>query len=492
MKNWKRYLALFLSVTMLALCLVGCGEIKKKDKDDEDDKDEGSSWQDDDSKVDQNKPVKIPAVSTDFDVDEPVEITFAHTMNAALQAELEEAIADFNRMYPNITVKHSFYGGWKDINGQINTEITMDTQPNIAYCYPDHVAMYNMARAVVPLDELIASEKKIAGTGEVVGLTSEQRIDIIPSFYGEGRVYGDGWMYTMPMSKSSDVLYYNKTFFDRHGLKAPTTWDELWAVCAQIKAIDPTCYPLGVADEPNWFINLCQQYGAPYLSADNGGQYLFDNADAKALMKTLHTNYRRGYFTTSSLLGGYTSNLFTETTNQKSYMCIGSSGGAKHHMSNMDTPDGSYAFEVGVVALPQYIPGNGQTLSQGPSLCVLRGTKTTDQQILASWLFVKFLCTDVQFQTRFSMASGYMPVIQSALQHSTYSTWLSMGNGFDGLVARCVNVGLKNRSTYFVAPAFNGSSKARDVMGGLLVDCLQCSTDAQMDAAFKEAVADCQ
>ena len=482
MKNWKRWLALLLSVTMLAVCLVGCGGVKKIDKDDD------SSWEDSGVKEEEKPAATAPKVPTDFDVSEPVEITFAHTMNASLQAELEEAIADFNRIYPNITVKHSMYGGWKEIADQINIEIAGGTQPNVAFCYPDHVAMYNIAKAVVPLDNWIDSEAKIDGTGEIVGLTSEQRIDIFPAFYGEGRVYGDNLMYTMPMSKSTDVLYYNKTFFDRHGLKVPTTWDELWAVCAQIKAIDPNNYPLAVDAEDNWFINLCQQYGTPYTSAENGGQILFDNEQNKALMQTLKINYTRGYFTTSELIGMYTSNLFTETSGQKCYMSIGSSGGAKNNRSNWDTPDGSYAFEVGVAGIPQYMPGNGQSLSQGPSLCILQGTKTTDQELLASWLFVKFLCTDVQFQTNYSMATGYMPVIQTALQNSAYSTWLSMGNGFDGLVARCVNVTLKNRSTYFVSPAFNGSSRVRNAVGQLVLDCLL----GDINAAFAKAIEDCR
>ena len=173
-----------------------------------------------------------------FNMNEPVEITFTHTMGAKLQGVLDTYIAEFNKLYPNITITHQSAGGWGDINGQINTEIAGGTQPNIAYCYPDHVAMYNIAKSVVVLDNLIASDMKIGDTDEIIGLTDAQKADFIESYYNEGKVYGDDLMYTMPLNKSTEVLYYDKTFFDANGLKVPTSWDELWDVCKKIKEID--------------------------------------------------------------------------------------------------------------------------------------------------------------------------------------------------------------------------------------------------------------
>ena len=430
-----------------------------------------------------------------FNMDEPVEITFTHTMGAKLQGVLDTYIAEFNKLYPNITITHQSAGGWGDINGQINTEIAGGTQPNIAYCYPDHVAMYNIAKSVVVLDNLIASDMKIGGTDEIIGLTDAQKDDFIESYYNEGTVYGDDSMYTMPLNKSTEVLYYNKTFFDTYGLKVPTTWDELWDVCKKIKEIDPGCYPLGYDAEDNWFITLCEQMETDFTSAENGGQYLFNNKENKAFVKELREMYKKGYFTTQELYGSYTSNLFVEQTDTKCYMCVGSSGGASYQMSNNDTTDGSFAFEVGVAPIPQYNQNNRKVISQGPSLCILRGSKTTDQQILASWLFVKFLCTSIDFQAEFSMASGYMPVIKSVTKNENYAAWLAKGNGKEYLVAKCVQVGIDGRDDYFVSPAFNGSSKAREQAGALLLKCLSTDTqdvDKLIDDAFQEALNECE
>lgn len=440
-----------------------------------------------------NNAFVVPAEG--FNPNETVDITFTHTMGAKLQEVLNTYIEEFNKIYPNINITHQSAGGWSDINGQINTEIAGGTQPNVAYCYPDHVAMYNIAKSVVVLDNLIDSDVAIEGSDEILGLTDEQKADFIESYYNEGLVYGDNQMYTMPLNKSTEVLYYNKTFFEENNLSVPTTWDELWDVCAKIKAIDPDCYPLGYDAEDNWFITLCEQMETDFTSAENGGQYLFNNDENKAFVKELREMYQKGYFTTQELYGSYTSNLFVEQTDTNCYMCVGSSGGASYQMSNNDTTDGTYAFEVGVAAIPQYNQENRKVISQGPSLCILKGANTTDQQVMASWLFVKFLCTNIEFQAEFSMASGYMPVIKSVTENENYAAWLAKGNGYEYLVAKCVQVGIDGRDDYFVSPAFNGSSKAREQAGALLLKCLSTETsdvDKLIDDAFQEALDECE
>src|SRR5574344_1763703 len=91
----------------------------------------------------------------------PVTITFYHTMGSNLSEVLNLYIEEFNKLYPNITVNASQVGSYDDVRDQISTEITVGAQPNIAYCYPDHVALYNMAGVVATLDNLIDSKEEV-------------------------------------------------------------------------------------------------------------------------------------------------------------------------------------------------------------------------------------------------------------------------------------------------------------------------------------------
>ena len=413
-----------------------------------------------------------------------VTIKFYHTMGQNLRDVLDAYIPVFNEMYPNITIEHEQVGGYDDVREQIGTEITVGNQPNIAYCYPDHVAMYNLSKAVVPLDSLIDSLAVVThkdGTQEVMGLSQTQIDDFIPGYYNEGKQFGDGKMYTLPLSKSTEVLYYNATFFAENGLTPPTTWDEMEALCARIKEIDPDCIPLGYDSESNWFITMCEQLGTPYTSA-TGEHFLFNTEENRAFVKEFKEWFDKGYVTTQEIYGAYTSGLFVAQEGQRSYMSIGSSAGATHQRPKKGN-DGKYPFEVGITSIPQANVNNPKVISQGPSLCIF--DKADKQEVYASWLFMKFLTTNIDFQAEFSMASGYVPVLKSVGENETYKTkFLDKADGGDYVSALSAKVCLSQVDAYYTSPAFNGSSVARDEVGLLIQNCF-ASTATDVDAAIK-------
>jgi multiple sugar transport system substrate-binding protein len=400
-------------------------------------------------------------------------------------------------------------GSYDDVKSQISTEISVGNQPNIAYCYPDHVALYNVAQAVVQLDNLIASDITVAhedGTTEVLGLTADQKNDFIKGYYDEGAQFGDGHMYSMPFSKSTEVLYFNKTFFETNratlegkGVKmpgdseTPLTWDELEALCRAIKEIDPNCIPLGYDSEANWFITMCEQLGSPYTSADEENHFLFDNDTNKAFVKRFREWHKAGLVTTQEIYGGYTSGLFTAKDGVKSYMSIGSSAGATHQRPAKGA-DNTYPFEVGIAPIPQVNQKKAKVISQGPSLCLFKGQNP--QETLAAWLLMRFFTTNVAFQAEFSRASGYVPVLQSVAEVPTYKALLDKADGGDNVAFLSAKVCLEQVDNYYTSPAFVGSSKAREEVGNIIVKVLGADPNADddqiIDEAFRTAIEECE
>ena len=433
---------------------------------------------------------------------EKVKIMFYHTMGANLREVLDYYIVEFNKLYPNITIEHKQVGSYDDVRNQISTELTVGAQPNIAYCYPDHVALYNLANAVTNLDNLIASDIQVTradGSKETLGLSQDQINDFIQGYYNEGKQFGDGLMYTMPLSKSTEVLYYNKTFFDQNNIPLPTHWFSEGAddttsmeyVCQKITEADPYSIPLGYDSESNLFITMCEQIGSPYTSA-TGDHFLFDNEVNKSVMNRFREWYTNQWMTTQELYGAYTSGLFVSQENPKSYMSIGSSAGATHQRPSK--VDGAYPFEVGICPIPQMNPANPKVISQGPSLCIFQDSNP--QEVVASWLFMKYLTTNVEFQAEFSMASGYVPVIKSVGDNDVYKEdFLNKANGGDYIAALSAKVCLEQESAYYTSPAFNGSSVAREEVGYLVSKVISTKTETPYDMiskAFKEAVATCK
>ena len=436
-----------------------------------------------------------------------INITFYHTMGANLRNVLDEYIPEFEAMYPNINVIHEQVGDYDAVRDTIATELTEGAQPNIAYCYPDHVALYNVAQAVVVLDEYIDFEGdytwNLDGTTiSGIGLTQAQKDDFIQGYYEEGRAFGDNKMYTLPLSKSTEVLYYNKTAFDgwaakyaetgdeKYNIKVPTTWDEMEDACIKIKALYPDCTPLGYDSEANWFITMCEQYGYDYTSA-TGENFIFDKPENRAFVKRFREWYVNGYVTTKDLNDGYTSQLFKE---QKSYMSIGSSAGATNQRPAKGD-DGKYLFDVAITSIPQVdAANNGKVISQGPSICILENTNR--DEVMASWLFMKFLTTNVGFQADFSLASGYVPVIKSVANDPTYASHVAKANGGDYIASLSAKVCLEQEAFYYTSPAFNGSSAARDQVGIIMKKCFAIKpgqdVDAEIQKIFADAVAECK
>lgn len=444
-----------------------------------------------------------------------VTVTFYHTMGANLRGVIDKYIPQFNKMYPNITIDHQQMGDYNGVRDQISKELTAKNSPSIAYCYPDHVALYNKAKAVLTLDSYIestATVTKADGSTEIMGLTKEQREDFALGYYVEGRAYGDDKMYTLPFSKSTEVLYYNKTYFEANGYEVPKTWDEMEALCKTIKEKTDKVIPLGYDSEANWFITMTEQMGTPYTSAKKGNHFLFNTEENREFVKRYSDWYDKGYVITEELNGGYTSDLFAQKSPDKaiSYMCIGSSAGASYQCPDLVTKqkvdengdpmvdengdsvmETVYPFEVGIAMIPQANPEKPKVISQGPSLVLFQ---KSEQEQAAAWLWAKFLTTTVNLQAEFSMTSGYAPVINSVTTNSVYADFLANADGNARLQASCVKQTIAQQNAFFVSPAFVGSSQARDAVGLLIQTCFvkndigNQSVEKFIENAFEEAI----
>ena len=105
-----------------------------------------------------------------FDTSRDYEISFwaKNDTNATQVAIYKQAIADFEALYPNITVNLRLYTDYGKIYNDVITNIATDTTPTVCITYPDHIATYLTGdNCVVALDELFADEKYGLGGSEL-------------------------------------------------------------------------------------------------------------------------------------------------------------------------------------------------------------------------------------------------------------------------------------------------------------------------------------
>lgn len=471
----------------------------------------------------------LTACDEEEQIDAAHTIFFYNTMGTNLQEPLKASIKEFEEKFPGWTVKAPQIGGYDEVRSSIISDLQGGTQPDLAYCYADHVAQYLVTGKVVNMNKYINNTNNLnvnvlvdAENGEwgskeygVIGYTAEEVADFVPGYYAEGLAtnysnyekygYTAEDMLTLPFQKSTEVLYYNADALIELGhfkevtiegvaqpvkvATPPTTWDELWEICEEAKEkgkTDPRwskVTPLGYDSESNWFITMCEQNGWGYTSADSSNHYLFNNEKTAAWLDQLADYYNKGYFTTQEIYGSYSSNLFVKGIEEGgTIFSIGSSGGASYQATEK--------FEWGVAPLPgsklEDNTINNAAISQGPSLVMFdTSAENAAEKQLMTWEYVKILLSP-KYQYKFAGVSGYMPARLSTYDDPDYIKDLA---DEDNIAAVTCLVAKSMTDRYFTSPAFVGSSTARDQVGVALRYVITGSKTAT--AALTEAARKC-
>lgn len=450
-----------------------------------------------------SKGMKDFSIPEEFDLTGEYEITFwaKNDTNKTQTAIYEQAIADFEKLYPNITVNLRLYTDYGKIYNDVITNISTNTTPNVCITYPDHIATYlTGTNLVVPLDELLIDEKYGLG-GSEVRFDAPTKDEIIPQFLEE--CYIDGHCYAVPYMRSTEACYINKTYVEALGYTLPEelTWDFIWEVSEAAMAQDEegnylvngqkVLIPFIYKSTDNMMIQMLKQKDAGY-STENGDILLFNDTTEK-LLYTIAEHAESGAFSTFKI-SSYPANFLNAG---QCLFAIDSTAGAT--WMGTDAPlsdiaeDKVVEFETEVMAIPQFDPEHPQMISQGPSVCIFN--KEDPQEVLASWLFVQYLLTN-EVQTAYAETEGYVPVTSKAQESAVYRDYLSR-SGEDNtthydIKIKATQLLLDNIDHTFVTPVFNGSASLRDAAGQLIENTVkavrrgQTVDDAYMDQLYSD------
>ena len=414
-----------------------------------------------------------------FDTSRQYEITFwaKNDTNMTQVNIYKQAIADFEALYPNITVNLRLYTDYGKIYNDVITNIATNTTPNLCITYPDHIATYRTGEhTVVPLDTLMTDEKYGLG-GMEVRFDAPTKDEIVPQFLAECSF--DGSCYALPFMRSTEACYVNKTFLEKLGYTLPEvlTWDFVWEVSEAAMARDSSgnfalngqkvLIPFLYKSTDNMMIQLLRQRGAGYST--DAGQIQIFNDTTRELLLEIGSHAQTGAFSTFKL-NGYPANFLNAG---QCIFAVDSTAGATWMGSKAPlldiSQDALVEFETAVLPIPQFDPENISMISQGPSMCLFN--KEDPQEVLASWLFMQYLLTN-EVQIAYSCTEGYVPVTAKAQESPEYQDYLSR-EGEDGTTHYAVKLQaakllLGNMDKTFVTPVFNGSTSLRNAAGQLI------------------------
>ncbi len=443
------------------------------------------------------------AVPDEFDTSRNYELVFwaKNESNIRQKEVYEQAIADFEALYPNVSVTMRLYTDYGRLYDDMLKNLGANTPPNVCITYPDHVATYMTGNnSVVPLDELFADEKYGLGGSELRfdGPTLEE---MVPEFLQECVL--EGKHYAIPYMRSTEVCYVNKTFVEKLGFELPEvlTWDFVWEVsdAAMKKNPDGTfavngqkvLIPFMYKSTDNMMIQMLKQLDAPYSTS--GGNIQLFNDTTKELLFEVAEHVEKKSFSIFKI-DSYPADKLNAG---QCIFAIDSTAGAT--WMGPDAPlldigeDRIVDFEMEVMMVPQFDPEHPQMISQGPSVCVFN--QEDAQEVLASWLFAQFLLTN-KVQVNYSQTEGYLPVTKKAQESAEYLDYISRKGEDNDLYywakLESAQILKDNTENTFVTPVFNGSASLRDAAGQLISSVVlsvrrkQEVNDAYMDKLFHE------
>lgn len=361
-------------------------------------------------------------------ISKPITIEFWHSFSGDVQLPvIEGLVKEFNDTVgkeKGITVVPVAQGSGPQLYSKVIGAIKAGDVPAVAMTKVIYNEDYVTADASVDLTPYINDSE--------VGITDFD--DFFPAFQEESMGYSKEGIYSLPLAKNVDVVYYNADFFAENGLVPPKTWDELEVVAQKIYDLTGRA-AFGYDNLSYLFQNLCYQYGGAYTNNKGDLLFLEDNAWLEGV-----TNYADKVWAGIWRTAGEDYFFSGPFARQTIMMYVG--GTVESTYINMKGPE----FKWSAAPIPQANPEDPHALSYDHVIAALSLDGYTEETY-AAWEFIKFI-TSTEASLKITTGTAYMATRNSVLETEEYKTFIANG-GNDALKAAT-----QQKDFLFYEPAF--------------------------------------
>ncbi|KGX87388.1 ABC transporter substrate-binding protein [Pontibacillus litoralis] len=330
---------------------------------------------------------------------EPVEIEFWHAMSGPHEEALQSFVETFNSENESITVKAVNQGGYDDLEQKIMASAKAKTLPTMSQAVTGVIPEYINNDFVEPLNTYMEDEE--------IGLSEDERNDFMEIFRESSK--WDDTYYSVPFSKSTRVMFYNKTILEENGFDVPETWQDVREISEAVTKDNV----IGMGFENSFeaeFQAILKQLGGTYID-EEAKEAQFASEKGIEAMTFINDMIQEGIARTAGE-DQYMSNPFGRGDVA---MYIGSSAGIPHIAGAAEE-----GLEWGVTTNPTW-EGEGATTFAGNDIVMFNQSEDAEKE--AAWKFMKYL-TSPEVTAEWAMKSGYLPVRSSALELEEYKTFL--------------------------------------------------------------------
>ena len=397
------------------------------------------------------------------------------------------------------------------------TVATPSQLPHMAVVYPDYIYNYIDQDILVNLDTLMSDSE--------IGFSSTDNEDYIKSFIEEGGSYAEG-TYTLPYAKSTEALYYNSKVLEENNLipegefnfrnmidgaktlmALPEYQNVYYNADGSLKSKGLVA-PIGFNSTSNLYITMSQMLGIPY--AGNGSTkstaVLFNNDEAKAMVKMLKTWYDQGLFTTAEIMSQVArSDQYIETPflEGEMFYCIDSTRGYTYFDDAENFNDTKVtkvpSIDASILESSDYSTGGDKAtktcaISQGGSIVFFDHGDVENKE---AFKFYKEL-TNTSNAANMSIALGSIPLRNSSYDEEAiteitakkdidFSTNPDLSTRQDYLLANIYEIydAYGESDEFYMAPVNAFSSATRTAVESILLNVLT-SNRTDIDTLIEE------
>lgn len=325
----------------------------------------------------------------------PVTISFEEAMSSGtLKTTLATLTANFEKKYPDITVKLEPVDNYGDLYTDEKAQLQAGDPPTIGQAYEAWAAYYADSDAIVPITNLAGGTPSQL-SGFYQGIQSD--------LYLPG-----GKLYMWPFNKSVLVGFYNGSMDASKALPAPTTYSQLAADLHTVSGggvTGVTIYPggsTGPAAGEEWLEVIAAADGTPVFKSNGAPD--FTSAAAVDAMNYLISLKSAG----ALAIGGSASDAYPGEDalgNKTGFFDVSSSAGYYYEQESVNNQ-----FPMGTVALPKG-SSTAATMMAGANTVVFAKATPTEQS--AAWDYMQYLSEPAN-SALWAEDTGYLPISDAA------------------------------------------------------------------------------
>jgi sn-glycerol 3-phosphate transport system substrate-binding protein len=354
------------------------------------------------------------------------EILWWNSMTGALNDRVNELAKGFNESQKEYKVTPVYKGAYPESMAAAIAAFRAGNAPHILQVFEVGTAtMMGAKGAIRPVGQVMreAGEK----------FDPKAYISSVAGYYTTSK----GEMLSFPFNSSTPVFYYNKDVFEKAGVdpsRAPTTWPEVMAAAAKIKASGASqcAYTTGW---PSWVHveNLSAWHNEPIATKENGMAGLDTTFQINSPLHVRHWNNlkewnSKGYFTYAGRRNEAEAKFYSGEC-----AMLTSSSAAQANINR------NAKFKYGVAMLPYYADVAGapqNSIIGGASLWVMSGKKPNEYKGVAQ--FLSYLA-DPKRQAQWHQQTGYLPITPVAYDLTKSSGFYDKNPGTDISVRQMMN-----------------------------------------------------